>query len=285
MRYALVSDVHCNYPLLEQCVSDAIKKGVQGFIFLGDYVTDGYTGNMVVSFLKALSKQYPCEFIRGNREKFILEYHNSDSEYNKRFNRISLGYDSLSQETHLWLKNLPEERILHLGELTILLVHGDSFKHEDIKKNYLMLASKYSFDICLYGHTHELRNDDYYEKKFINPGTLSYPEGHDLSYCIIDINGKRIDVQYQMIMVNQELVQKHYLYLLKTGYFDENVIWSELLLNWLHDKFGYTKEFMRRLREISSGKNLSSVEYNQIVEDEYQKFVKEKNLFRIKDKY
>ena len=90
MRYALVSDVHCNYPLLEQCVSDAIKKGVRGFIFLGDYVTDGYTGNMIVSFLKKLSKQYPCEFICGNREKLILDYRKSDNDFNKRFKLISL---------------------------------------------------------------------------------------------------------------------------------------------------------------------------------------------------
>jgi predicted MPP superfamily phosphohydrolase len=69
--------------MLEHCVKDALKNGTEGFIFLGDYVTDGYAGNKVISFLQELSKRYPCRFIYGNREKYIKSYREMDDDYNK----------------------------------------------------------------------------------------------------------------------------------------------------------------------------------------------------------
>lgn len=40
MKAAVLSDIHSNYHAFRACFQDAQMHGVDGFIFLGDYVSD-----------------------------------------------------------------------------------------------------------------------------------------------------------------------------------------------------------------------------------------------------
>ena len=38
MKYALISDIHGNLPALQATMADAKRRGVDCFVFLGDYI-------------------------------------------------------------------------------------------------------------------------------------------------------------------------------------------------------------------------------------------------------
>ena len=41
MKYAVISDVHGNYPALEAVLKDAGSQGISAFLFAGDYCISG----------------------------------------------------------------------------------------------------------------------------------------------------------------------------------------------------------------------------------------------------
>ena len=49
MIYAVISDIHGNYPALKAVIDDAKAKGVEAFLLLGDYIRDTPTLNEVVA--------------------------------------------------------------------------------------------------------------------------------------------------------------------------------------------------------------------------------------------
>ncbi len=38
MKIAVLSDIHGNYIALRECIKYAVEKGIETFVFLGDYV-------------------------------------------------------------------------------------------------------------------------------------------------------------------------------------------------------------------------------------------------------
>lgn len=286
MKYAIISDIHCNYLMLEQCINDAIANNVQKFIFLGDYVTDGYSGDMVISLLKKLSEKYPCEFIYGNREKYIKSYHDMSDEFNERFNRKALGYESLSSESLQWINGLEETKYLSIDGLKILLIHGDSFNEQiDITYNYEMLLERFDFDVCLFGHTHILRNDTFKGKRFINPGSVSYSKKEGMSYCIIDVMDKNVKCEHRIIKADYKIIELFRNFFIQTGFYQSNQIWTELLLNWVRDNVNYTSLFMVFLREtIPNINTISSGEYNFLYQEKYEEFAEKYHLDRISER-
>ena len=76
-----------------------------------------------------------------------------------------------------------------------------------------------------------------------------------------------------MLEINQELLDSFYDYFVETGFYQENKIWTEMLIGWVRDKYAYVEEFMIRLRELSSEKHFAnSEEYNQFFQEEYEKY-------------
>ena len=66
MKYACLSDIHGNIEAFNACVKDAFQKGIDGFIFLGDYVTDFPFENEVLDKIQEIEANYPCYIIKGN---------------------------------------------------------------------------------------------------------------------------------------------------------------------------------------------------------------------------
>lgn len=284
MNWAVISDIHCNYVALLKAVKDALSQGVSKFIFLGDYVTDGYCGNEIIAFLKELSLKCECIFIYGNREKYIKSYHDVSDEENRRVNRKALGYESLSAQSLEWINNLKETQIIEIDGLRVLLIHGDNFKRAiDITYNYQMLIDTFDFDVCLFGHIHEPKNDNYKGKRFINPGTISYPENNSsLSYCIIDFSDHKINVIPRSIRINQDILDIFIEQLIKTGFYQDNPIWSELLINYARDSINYISMFIVPFnRSIPNIRTISAEEYNRLFEEKYIEFAKQRNFDRI----
>ena len=76
MRLAVFSDVHSNHYALEACLKEAEKQKADGYIFLGDYISDCANPHETMKLIYRAKQEMPCWFVRGNREEYVLNHHN-----------------------------------------------------------------------------------------------------------------------------------------------------------------------------------------------------------------
>ena len=68
MKYAIISDIHGNYPALQAVLSDAENRGITHFLFAGDYCISGPFPDESITAIRAISNK---TVIRGNEEKYL----------------------------------------------------------------------------------------------------------------------------------------------------------------------------------------------------------------------
>ena len=66
-RIAIFSDIHANFPALEQVVADATAQNVSDFACLGDIVGYGPHPGECVSYMQELK----CVCVKGNHDEYI----------------------------------------------------------------------------------------------------------------------------------------------------------------------------------------------------------------------
>lgn len=81
MRLAVFSDVHSNHHALEACLKEAEKQKADGYIFLGDYISDCANPHETMKLIYRAKQEMPCWFVRGNREEYVLNHHNFGSDW------------------------------------------------------------------------------------------------------------------------------------------------------------------------------------------------------------
>jgi len=109
-KIAVISDVHCNILSLKLAIDDAEKRGIDYFIFLGDYVTDGIWNNEILEIVRNRGNVV----ILGNREKYILNY-NPLKKDNKGYKNIAYAYQDLTKDNLEYIKSLNEVEIIKLN--------------------------------------------------------------------------------------------------------------------------------------------------------------------------
>lgn len=225
-KIAIISDIHCMIPLFEKVLKDVKNKNINTILFLGDYVTDGFENNKMVS--KIQNYKY---VIAGNRDYSVANYDGS-SWKSKQYRNMLYAYKELSKENLAYLKNLPIYKLINLSNKKICMSHGSPYNIRDVvnAKDYKMfdrLISDYDCEVFLFGHTHQSFVTKYKNKLFINPGSLALSnESPTSKYGILDIN--TLDYEQISISYNFDDIKKYYL---STKYFVENFVWANLLLH------------------------------------------------------
>ena len=74
MKLAVLADVHANHVALQKCIEYALERDITTFIFLGDYVGDLAYPKKMMELIYRLRSQYPCYFVKGNKEDYWLNY-------------------------------------------------------------------------------------------------------------------------------------------------------------------------------------------------------------------
>ena len=72
MEIAVLSDIHGNYIALEKCMNYALKRNIDTFLFLGDYVGELPYPERAMKMLYEIKEKYHCTFIRGNKEDYWI---------------------------------------------------------------------------------------------------------------------------------------------------------------------------------------------------------------------
>jgi len=101
MRYALLADIHANWPALEAVLEDAAKNSVDAYWCLGDVV--GYGPNPVecVRFLR--EEVHPDRWVMGNHDAGLVGLVDFETEFNPYARHVIQAHQSsLQQSENLW---------------------------------------------------------------------------------------------------------------------------------------------------------------------------------------
>lgn len=243
MKYAVISDIHGNYPALCAVLNDAAQAGVDQYIFAGDYATAVPYPNEVVETIRKM----PCShIIRGNGEDHLDSISGKDEALwtDGQYSLLYWSYRALTDENRQYLMHLPKRLHITDGNVELFAAHswrdfiGTSEKRFSSSQTALRYAGKpFSREILLddiqtalsensefqktlsalsdgvyiFGHTHIQWHARFKNKILINAGSCG--EALDFSktgaaYTILSIEGDIIDIDERQVFYDRDaLVQ------------------------------------------------------------------------------
>lgn len=216
-RVAIFSDIHANLPALEAVLTDMEARGLSDDRYcLGDLVGYATFPNRVIETMRELG----IPTIMGNYDLGVgnssgdcgCAYKDAESE--------ALGHRSIewsnrhtSPDNKEYLRQLPAQMPLQLGDLRIMLVHGsprkvNEYLYEDRPdKSLERLLDMVSSDVLLCGHTHM----PYHRvlpsgRQVINEGSVGKPKDGDprACYVVLQAEGKELDVEFVRVPYDVE---------------------------------------------------------------------------------
>lgn len=177
---AILSDIHGNLPALQAVMKDALARGCDRFISLGDVVSYCAQPGECIDLLS----QYNATNILGNHDSYLTT--NSNCPRSKAVSKIIEHHRKIVTESQLdWLKkSLPL-----LREEAALFVHGGP---DDPQDQYIYTVSNKIFpktvQLLFSGHTHVQILVNFEGKIYCNPGSVGQPRDGDLraAYATLD---------------------------------------------------------------------------------------------------
>ena len=179
--YAVISDVHGNYKALETFLHYCTQNSIVGIIGLGDYMTDSPYPERMIALMKQMKEQYPCYFVRGNRENYLINNERKNQRWKPSSQSGCLYYTAqhLSQSDIAFLESMPEEKSLSLECLPDLYIchglPGNVCGNVNAEPELRELALQtIPGDYLLGGHSHKQELFYWNDKIYLNPGSLGY---------------------------------------------------------------------------------------------------------------
>ena len=285
MKYAVISDIHGNYPALEQVLIDARNAGVGHYIFLGDYIFDLPFSNEVIDCISSLDH---ADFISGNKELYLKDLAGEDQTawISEQKGVLYQTYRELTDKTAAFISSLKETSYLTMESgLVIYASHfienstgqarrqlGSGLFHEAMleqpfchkqfldyfgqlinREDYRTVFRTIHAPVILMGHNH-LQGYGYSENQLvINPGSCGQPLNFDnrASYTILEENGSVLTVTERRVSYDVEAVIAQ---AKKTRTYACGRIWCELVFLALRTGKDYVDFFFDIARRIAGSK-------------------------------
>lgn len=182
MTIAVLADIHGNYLALKACLDFAKSKGIEKYLFLGDYITDHAYPQRVMEQLYETRERFDCRFIRGNREEYIIDYRaGKEMGWKDGSARGALlyAYENLTGRDIDWFENMDISGIWEFdGMPPIAYCHGspDKVKGHGSRlpgdAGTLELLGQFSGPILVKGHNHRQWSFSDQGKKVVCPGSV-----------------------------------------------------------------------------------------------------------------
>ena len=102
MKYAVLSDVHGNYPALRAVMEDAGREGISRYLFAGDYCISGPWPDECITAIRMIPEKH---IIRGNEEKYLEDLIGKDQ---------SMWTDGQMQVSYWCYRNIRRENLDYL---------------------------------------------------------------------------------------------------------------------------------------------------------------------------
>lgn len=225
MKIGVFADIHSNYHGFRACYDEALNRGVDQFLFLGDYVSDCAYPEKTMELLYHIKDRYPCNFIRGNREDYLLNHQKGADDGwvtpSSASGSLLYTYEYLTKadleffETmeisgRMQIEGYPDFYYCHgTLENTKGVFHLGSEKAKEVLDNL-------DADLIICGHTHKQGIFKYKGKTHVNAGSVGVPWDYDgdAQFCILYGDKGRweaelIQLDYDKSLAVKELYESH----------------------------------------------------------------------------
>jgi predicted phosphodiesterase len=214
MKLAVLGDIHGNYVALQACLAVAEQARVDGFVFLGDFVTDCPYPQKTMDLVYDCQLRYPCWCIRGNREEYLLRHQACPTGWKYSSNSGSLLYtfESLRPEDLAFFASLPATATIELEPYPALtLCHGSP--HDS--RQWLLPDTELSRDVLenlqtpylLCAHTHRPMRFELSGKTLINCGSVGVPTNGQTMAQFALLEATDLEWQSQIVSVPYDIDQ------------------------------------------------------------------------------
>lgn len=182
LNIAVLSDIHGNGAALQKCLLYAVNRGIETFIFLGDYLGELAYPQKTMDILYSVKDKYRCFFIKGNKEDYWIDYEDQPGgwkEYDSTTGCLYYTYHNLAKKDLHFFKTLPFKMELEFHGLPpITICHGSPRKANekllpDDERTFLIMENNAS-DYILCGHTHIQGKIEHNGKIVLNSGSAGF---------------------------------------------------------------------------------------------------------------
>jgi len=197
MRVGLISDIHGNLPALQEVLAHARSQSVQMIWNMGDSIGYGANPDQVIRLLQ----QENVTSILGDFDRRVLRFLKKKTSWRVKkrpeiFLSLYWAYENISQPSREYLRTLPEDTRLRLGNTRILLTHGSPASRKEgltieTPGKYLReLISKANVDLICCGHSQQPFYRIVKNGIVINPGSVGGQLDGDprASYAVLDLD-------------------------------------------------------------------------------------------------
>ncbi|GAB4545445.1 MAG: metallophosphoesterase family protein [Anaerolineae bacterium] len=215
-RIIVFSDIHANLPALEAVLADIEARNLGNLYCLGDLVGYGTSPDQVV----ALIRERGIPTVQGNYDQGVGNSSDDCGCAYKTPQAKALGNRSIawtnqhtSAENKAYLRGLPAQIPLQLGDLRLLLVHGsprrvNEYLYEDRPERSLeRLLDMAQADVLVCGHTHLPYHKTLPSgRHVVNEGSVGKPKDGDprACYAVLTANGGDLQVDFIRVAYDVE---------------------------------------------------------------------------------
>ena len=214
MRVAVLSDIHSNYHALRACYEDAVRCGAEGFVFLGDYISDLAQPQRTMDLIYEIQTSYLTVCLRGNREGYMLEYDRGLNQFvrGSKSGSLLFTYEQLRQKDLDFLRGLKISDTIEIGGVQMEIAHAamdnDRYYFDSDDGHTADIFPQMKCDYLLTGHSHKQYIKKNAGKTIINPGSVGIPQGGTRwpKYALLDVVSGEVsclfrEVSYDMTEV------------------------------------------------------------------------------------
>ncbi len=215
MKVAILSDIHGNMQALESVMADIKENNCKKVLCLGDLAMAGPEPAEVIDFVKS---QDNWTVIQGNTDKMIADFtpeilKNTEKAFPVMAHALADDVLFLSDDRKEYLKNLPEQKVLEIEGVKVLMVHGSPRKNnEDILPDMPIseiekIIKGVDADLIFCGHTHVPAGYQTNTKQtVVNVGSVGRPMTKDPKscYCIANFENGSFAIEHRFVDYNRE---------------------------------------------------------------------------------
>ncbi len=248
MKFAVISDIHSNFMALENalCVIDEMRRtgqGVDGIIFLGDYLTDFPYPQNTLRLLDECVAEFPCHFVRGNREDYLIRHRYAPGDgwsYTSSSGSLLYTYENITSADLDRLEAMPICLDVHPKNLPVITAcHGSPKNNKEWIMNRPQLIDKYTTEIAgevlLCGHTHRGGVVEANGRRVIFCPSIGLPQDRNHGSRMLILESRRGVWRYRSVTVGYDkhkmLAEFH-----RSGLYEKAGVWAKCIIKSMFDE-------------------------------------------------
>ncbi len=256
-KIAVIGDIHSNYLGLEKCIRHALDRGVDEFLFLGDYISDCPYPQKTMKVIYEMDQNYRCRFIRGNREDYMLNHRKHPEEkwtYSSASGSLLYTYENLTGKDFAFFESLDIKGYYERkGYPPFRYCHGSFARSNEILepegKNTKRIMAGLDVNLLVSGHVHFQEEKLYGKKKILHPGAVGVSWYYDGKTQYMILHGAKSGWEAEFFQLEydvEKLVKEFEL----SGLNEKAPAWSKITIHTLRTGNDQNLNCLNRASEL-----------------------------------